>query len=324
MTRVAIVGYGNIGRFAQDAVQTAPDMELAGIVRRKAPEKEICTVKAVESVDELGRIDVALLCVPTRSVEEIAPAYLAKGITTVDCFGMQSKIVSLREKFDALAKAGGCRAVIAAGLDPGGNSAARALMQACAPKGITYTNYGPGMSIGHSVAVKGKKGVIDALSMTIPAGAGVHRRMVYVQLEPSAKLKNVIADIKADPYFINDDTKVMAVENVSDLIDMGHSINTVRKGVSGKSDNQFLEFNMEINNPALTAQLMVGCARAALKQPPGAYTILELPPVDLLHGRREEWIGKLMWPLLPTLPRRCALRYCASGTAIKTDRLERE
>jgi len=294
MIRVAIVGYGNIGRFAIDAVQAAPDMELTGIVRRKVGEKEVCGARVVESIADLGEADVALLCVPTRSVEEIAPVYLARGIATVDCFGMQSKVVSLREKFDALAKSGGCRAVIAAGLDPGGNSAARALMQACAPKGITYTNYGPGMSIGHSVAARSKNGVVDALSMTIPVGAGVHRRMVYVQLEPSAKLENVIADIKTDPYFINDDTKIVAVEDVSGLLDMGHSINTVRKGVSGKTDNQLLEFNMEINNPALTSQLMVGCARAALKQPPGAYTIIELPIVDFLPGTREEWIGKLI------------------------------
>ena len=294
MIRVAIVGYGNIGRFAVEAVQAAPDMELAGIVRRGAREKEICAAPVVESVDGLGKVDVALLCVPTRSVEEVAPVYLAKGINTVDCFGMQSQIVSLRKKLDALAKSAGCTAVIAAGIDPGGNSAARALMQACAPKGITYTNYGPGMSIGHSVAARGKNGVIDALSMTIPVGAGVHRRMVYVQLEPSAKLEEVTADIKADPYFVGDDTKVIAVQNVSDLIDMGHSINTVRKGASGKSDNQLLEFNMEVNNPALTSQLMVGCARAGRKQQPGAYTIIELPIIDLLPSSREEWIGKLI------------------------------
>lgn len=294
MIRVAIVGYGNIGRFAVDAVQAASDMDLVGIVRRKAIEKELDQVAVVEDIADLGQVDVALLCVPTRNVAEIAPLYLNRGISTVDCFGMQSQITSLRQKLDALAKSANCTAVIAAGLDPGGNSVARTLMQACAPQGITYTNYGPGMSIGHSVAAKSKKGVVDALSMTIPTGAGVHRRMVYVELEPTANLAEVTADIKADAYFINDDTKVIAVKSVAELLDWGHSINTVRKGVSGKTGNQFLEFNLEINNPALTAQLMVGSARAALKQSPGAYTIIELPLIDLLPGTREEWIAKLI------------------------------
>jgi len=294
MIRAAIIGYGNIGHFAVQAVKAASDMELIGIVRRKVEENNVCTVPIVENIDDLGKIDVALICVPTANVEEIVPIYLAKGITTVDCFGMQSKIVSVRERFDSLAKSGGCQAVVAAGLDPGGNSVARALMQACAPKGITYTNYGPGMSIGHTVAAKSKKGVVDALSMTIPVGAGSHRRMVYIQLEPSANLEDVIADIKADPYFINQEIKFIVTDSVEDFLDMGHSINTVRKGVSGMTDNQFFEFNMEINNPALTSQLMVGCARAALKQNPGAYTILELPIIDLLPGEREKWIGRLI------------------------------
>ena len=294
MIRVAIVGYGGIGRFAVDAVLAAGDMELAGIVRRKAHKIENLDVPIVENVDDLGKIDLVLLCVPTRSVEEIAPVYLSKGISTVDCFGMSSKILSLREKLDALAKNNNCTALIAAGIDPGGNSIIRTFMQASAPRGITYSDYGPGMSIGHNIAVKSKKGVVDALCMTIPQGAGVHRRMVYVQLEPSAKLEQVTKDIKADSYFINDDTKVIAVDNVYDLTDLGHSIRTERRGASGKTDNQFFKFKMEINNPALTAQLMVCCARASRKQKPGAYTIIELPIVDLLPGLREDWIGKLM------------------------------
>ena len=294
MIRVVIVGYGNIGRFAVDAVQAAQDMELVGIIRRKAEQKEICGIPVAESVDDFEKPDAALLCIPTRSIEEIAPIYLSKGINTVDCFGMQSKIVSLRKKLDVIAKENDRTAVVAAGLDPGGNSVVRAIMQACAPKGITYTNYGPGMSIGHTVAVKSKKGVVDALSMTIPKGAGVHSRMVYVQLESSARLEDVAADVKADPYFANSETTVIETDNVDALFDMGHSVNTIRKGVSGKTHNQLFKFNMEINNPALTSQLMVGCARAARRQTPGAYTILELPIIDLLQGEREEWITKLI------------------------------
>lgn len=71
-------------------------------------------------------------------------------------------------------------------------------MESLAPKGLTYTNFGPGMSMGHSVCVRGKKGVKEALSVTIPLGEGIHRRMVYVELEEGAKLEDVTAEIKAD------------------------------------------------------------------------------------------------------------------------------
>jgi len=294
MYRVAIVGLGNIGRFAIDAVNDAPDMELAGVVRRKAGEKEVRGVPIVENVGELGKVDGVLLCTPSRSVEDTAVTYLLKGIATVDSYDVHSKINGLRENLDKAAKAGNCAAVVSAGWDPGSNSIVRALLEACAPKGITYTNFGPGMSMGHTVVVKSKKGVAGALSMTIPTGTGVHRRMVYVQLELSAKLEDVAADIKADPYFSSDETHVIAVKDVSRLIDMGHGVNMVRKGVSGATHNQIFEFSMKINNPAVTSQIMVSCVRAAMRQKPGAYTMIEIPVVDFLPGDREHWVAKLV------------------------------
>ena len=78
-------------------------------------------------------------------------------------------------------------------------------MEACAPKGITYTNFGPGMSMGHTVAVKAVEGVKAALSMTIPLGTGIHRRMVYIELKDGYKFEEVAKAIKNDAYFINDD-----------------------------------------------------------------------------------------------------------------------
>jgi len=293
--KAAVIGYGNIGRFAAEAVQAAGDMELVGIVRRKAaPIPELPGVPVAESVDALGKVDVALLCTPTRSVEENAVRYLAKGIHTVDSYDVHTGIWELRCKLDKAGKEGGAVAVLSAGWDPGSDSVVRALLEACAPKGITYTNFGPGMSMGHTVAVKAISGVAGALSVTIPTGTGVHRRMVYVQLESGAKLEDVAAAVKADPYFVHDETHVIQVQDINDYIDRGHGVNLVRKGVSGKTDNQNFEFNMSINNPALTAQIMVSCARAAMKQAPGAYTMIELPVIDLLPGDREGLIRRLV------------------------------
>lgn len=293
MVKVAIVGYGNIGRGVLEAIEAAPDMECVGIVRRNAS-APIYNYKVVTDIRELGKVDVAILATPTRKVEEYAKTMLSLGINTVDSFDIHTQIVDLRRSLDSAAKANNAVSIISAGWDPGSDSIVRTLMQSLAPKGITYTNFGPGRSMGHSVAVRAIEGVKDALSMTIPVGTGIHRRMVYVELEEGADFKKVESAIKADPYFVNDETHVQQVPCVDDLNDVGHGVNLVRKGVSGTTHNQLFEFNMKINNPALTAQVMVNMARASLRQQPGAYTMIEIPVIDMLPGDKEEIIKHLV------------------------------
>jgi diaminopimelate dehydrogenase len=118
--------------------------------------------------------------------------------------------------------------------------------------------------------------------------------MVYVELEPGYEFKQIEAAIKSDPYFVNDETHVQQVDSVDALNDVGHGVNLVRKGVSGTTHNQLFEYNMHINNPALTAQVLVNVARASLRQQPGAYTMIELPVIDMLPGNREEIIRHLV------------------------------
>lgn len=294
---VAIVGYGNIGQYAVDAILAADDMKLAGVVRRKAggtQPRELTGIKVVENIKDLGPVDVAILCTPTRKVQENAEKFLAMGIHTVDSFDIHTSVVELRRNLDKAAKAAGKSAILSAGWDPGSDSIVRTLMRACAPKGITYTNFGPGMSMGHTVAAKAVSGVKGALSMTIPLGTGIHRRMVYVELEDGTDFEKVSSDIKNDDYFAHDETHVIQVQDINEVIDKGHGVHMIRKGVSGATDNQIFEFNMSINNPALTSQILVACARAVVKQQPGAYTMIEIPVIDLLPGDRETLIGSLV------------------------------
>ncbi len=295
--RAAVVGYGNIGKFTLEALEAAPDFEVAGIVRRHGAENkpaELADYEVVKDIRELKDVDVAILATPTRSVEQYAKEILALGINTVDSFDIHTQITGLRRSLGEVAKTHNAVSVISAGWDPGSDSVVRTLLEAIAPKGITYTNFGPGRSMGHSVAVRAIDGVKDALSMTIPVGTGIHRRMVYVELEEGADFKTVEAAIKSDPYFVNDETHVKQVACVDGLNDVGHGVNLVRKGVSGKTHNQLFEFDMKINNPALTAQVLVCVARASMRQQPGCYTMIEIPVVDLLPGDRDEWIAHLV------------------------------
>lgn len=295
--RAAIVGYGNIGQYALQALEAAPDFEVAGIVRRAGAEncpEELKAYQVVKDIKELGQVDVALLCTPTRSVEAYAKEILAQGINTVDSFDIHSAIPALRQSLSQSAKENGAVAIISAGWDPGSDSIVRTMLEAVAPKGITYTNFGPGMSMGHTVAVKAIEGVKAALSMTIPTGTGIHRRMVYIEVKEGYDFDKVAAAIKADAYFVNDETHVKQVDSVDALLDMGHGVNLTRKGVSGKTQNQLFEFNMRINNPALTGQVLVCAARATMRQQPGCYTLVEVPVIDLLPGERDEWIAHLV------------------------------
>ncbi|MCD8079020.1 MAG: diaminopimelate dehydrogenase [Bacteroides sp.] len=295
--RAAIVGYGNIGRYVLEALQAAPDFEVAGVVRRAGAENkpaELNDYPVVKDIKDLEKVDVAILCTPTRSVEAYAKEALALGINTVDSYDIHSGIVALRKELDSCCKANNAVSVISAGWDPGSDSIVRTMLEAIAPKGITYTNFGPGMSMGHTVAVKAIEGVKAALSMTIPTGTSIHRRMVYIELEEGYAYEKVAAAIKADAYFVNDETHVIQVPSVDALLDMGHGVNLTRKGVSGKTQNQLFEFNMRINNPALTAQVLICVARASMRQQPGCYTMVEIPVIDLLPGEREEWIAHLV------------------------------
>ena len=295
--RVAVVGYGNIGRYTVQALEAAPDMEIAGIVRRSGAQdkpRELEPYVVVSDIAQLQDVDVAVLATPTRSVEEHALRCLSLGINTVDSFDIHTLITDLRRTLGEAARKAGAVSIISAGWDPGSDSVVRTLMESLAPKGISYTNFGPGRSMGHSVCARSKAGVRDALSMTIPVGEGIHRRMVYVELEEGASIDQVAADIKADPYFSNDETHVFQVDSVDALNDVGHGVNLVRKGVSGQTHNQLFEFNMKINNPALTAQVLVNAARATMRQAPGAYTMIEIPVIDYLPGDREAIIRHLV------------------------------
>ncbi|MBZ4657190.1 MAG: diaminopimelate dehydrogenase [Bacteroidota bacterium] len=294
--KVAIIGYGNIGHYVLESLLASEDMEIAGVIRRDATNvpPELNSFKVVSTIDKLPEVDVAILCTPTREVEKFAKECLSLGIRTVDSFDIHGQIPDLRKSLDATAKKNNSVSILSAGWDPGSDSIVRTLMEAMAPKGITYTNFGPGMSMGHTVAVKAIAGVKAALSMTIPLGTGVHRRMVYIEMEDGYSFDEVAEAIKSDDYFAHDETHVFRVESVDALKDMGHGVRMERKGVSGSTQNQLFSYEMRINNPALTAQVLVGAARASMKQEPGAYTLIEIPVVDLLPGSRDEWVKKLV------------------------------
>lgn len=295
--RAAVVGYGNIGHYSVQALEAAPDFEIAGIVRRQGDKDKPAELAAYEVVNDIAKlkdVDVAILATPTRACPDLAEKIVALGINTVDSFDIHTSILDYRTRQMENCKKAGRVSVISAGWDPGSDSIVRVLLESLAPKGLSYTNFGPGMSMGHSVVARSKKGVKNALSMTIPLGEGIHRRMVYVELEDGYTVEQVYDELKADDYFAHDELHVFAVKSVDEVRDMGHGVHMTRKGVSGKTQNQRFSFDMSINNPALTGQVLVNVARASMRLQPGCYTMPEIPVIDMLPGTREEVVATLV------------------------------
>ena len=304
----AVLGLGNIGRYTIEALEAAPDCTCIGVVRRKASlgtdgislrgVAEFASLEALEAA--AGRPDVLVLCAPSRQIPELASGLLAKGYNTVDSFDIHDRLVETVTRLEGNAQTGASVAVTAAGWDPGTDSALRALFEAMSPVGTTFTNFGRGRSMGHSVAARAIAGVADATSITIPMGGGRHSRLVYVVLEEGASFEAVHAAIKADPYFSHDPLEVRQVSQAELplVADASHGVLMERIGASGLTANQHLTFDMRINNPALTAQVLVSCARAAVRLArdgrAGAYTLIDLPPVLLLPGERMYHIGRLV------------------------------
>ncbi len=299
-SRVVLVGFGHVGRGVFDALLESPDMEVAGIVELphliEKIREEVRNIPIIDNdITQLGKLDVAILAINSRRVPEIAPLYLQKGINTVDAYDVHGEsMIELRKDLNILAKKYGVVSIISAGWDPGSDSIIRTVLEINAPRGITYVNFGPGISMGHTVAVKAIEGIDDAISLTIPKGVGMHKRLVYVKLKKGYDLENISQKIKNDSYFINDEVYVFMANNIEDLIDMGHAVKIERKGVSGKTYNQKMEYALSINNPAATGQVMVAAARATIKQRPGCYTVLEIPPIDFLYGEKQEILTRLI------------------------------
>ena len=302
---VVVHGLGNIGKNVIEALEAAPDMECVGIIRRSASigknSVDLRGVPDFPSLDALieakGKAQVAILCGPSREVPKDAPRYLEAGLHTVDSFDIHTEVPSLVEALEVAAKKAGRAAVTAAGWDPGSDSVLRALFEAMTPYGTTFTNFGRGRSMGHSVAARAIAGVADATSITIPVGGGRHARLVYILPQGGASREEIKKALAADPYFSHDPLDVRFAETQADLdsvADNSHGVLLERIGASGLTSNQRLSFDMRIDNPALTAQILVSCARAATRLAPGSYTMIDIPPVALLPGDRKGHIARLV------------------------------
>ncbi len=307
--RIGIVGYGNLGRGAEKAVQLNPDMELVGVFTRRNPAEITCSVPVYRENDLLNmtdKIDVLLLCGGSATdLPEQSPAW-AKHFHIVDSFDNHSKIPEHFALCDKNAKETNHVALISTGWDPGLFSMMRVLFEAVLPQGQGYTFWGKGVSQGHSDAIRRVAGVLDARQYTIPVESALdqvragenptlsagdkHKRVCYVVAEPDADKSRIEKEIKTMPgYFADYDTTVhfiTAEELRRDHSGIPHGGFVIQTAVTGAENKQKMEFSLALDsNPEFTSSVLAACARAvyrlAEKQDFGAKTILDIPPAYL-------------------------------------------
>lgn len=291
---VAIVGWGNVGRGCKRAIEECSDLVLAGVVRRPTTvgqdEVELHNTHVVSDIAKLKNVDVVMLCIPSREVPEKIKYYQSLGYCTVDSFDEHDKILSVRKDTDIMAKAKKVVSVLAAGWDPGTDSAVRIIMKLVSITGHTTTTFGGtsgGRSMGHTAWVKAIAGVKNAVALTIANGRGKHKRKVYVELMPDGDIAKIEHAIKNDSYFVPDPVEVEVVKSIDKYNTLHHAGSVERTGMQV---NQ--RYDVVGINPEFTANIMVSCARACMaakaKGEYGTYTFIERPLSDYLPGTLEE------------------------------------
>ena len=317
--RIAIAGYGNLGRSVEAAVSQNEDMELVAVFTRRDPaaveiKTENVPVLPLDSIQEWrGKIDVVVICGGSATDLPVMTPELAKSFNVVDSFDTHANIPVHISNVKKAAKSGGHTAIVSAGWDPGLFSLARVFAQACLPQGETYTFWGPGVSQGHSDAIRRIEGVLDARQYTLPVQEALdrvrsgenptlttrqkHTRDCYVVAEEGADLARIEREIKEMPnYFDEYDTTVTfisAEEMARNHSAMKHGGFVIRSGKTAYGDNHVIEFNLNLeSNPQFTSSILVACARAAQRMSSrgedGCFTMPEIRPVDLLPESLDE------------------------------------
>jgi len=307
MTKIAIIGYGNLGRGVERSLKQNPDLELVGVFTRRSPESvttegaKAYTMQELESFKD--QIDVCILCGGSATDLPVQTPEITRLFNTVDSFDTHAKIPEHFANVDKAAKENNTVSVISTGWDPGLFSLNRLYAQAILPTGETTTFWGKGVSQGHSDALRRIEGIADATQYTIPndeiiaklkAGEKLtlttrdkHFRECFVVLEDGADADKIREEIVTMPnYFDEYDTEVHFIsqeELNADHKTMPHGGTVLHTGTTGENTNQVIEYNLQLeSNPEFTASVLVAyaraCARLAKEKAFGAYSVLDIAP----------------------------------------------
>jgi len=307
--RVAIAGYGNLGRGVESALAQNPDMRLVGVFSRRDPASvtlldSSVPVYAMDTIEQYqDEVDVMILCGGSKSDLPEQGPYLAQFFNTVDSFDTHAKVPEYYAALDQSARESGRVAMLSVGWDPGLFSLNRLFGEAILPEGETYTFWGKGLSQGHSDAVRRVPGVQSGVQYTLPSEDAIarvrsgerpelttrekHKRECYVVLAQGAEADVVRESIVSMPdYFADFDTTVNFIDQATfekEHSSMPHGGFVIRSGNTGVDSKQTIEYSLALgSNPEFTASVLVAYARAvhrlARVNDIGAKTVFDIAP----------------------------------------------
>lgn len=307
--RVAIAGYGNLGRGVEAALVQNPDMRLVGVFSRRDPvsvtllDRDVPVYAMADIEQYQDEVDVMILCGGSKSDLPEQGPYLAQFFNTVDSFDTHAKVPEYYAALDQSARDAGRVALLSVGWDPGLFSINRLFGEAILPEGETYTFWGKGLSQGHSDAVRRISGVKSAVQYTLPSKDAIarvrngeqpqlttrekHTRECFVVLEDNADADGVRDSIVSMPdYFADYDTTVNFIDQDTfnkEHSRMPHGGFVIRSGNSGVDSKQTIEYSLALDsNPEFTASVLVAYARAVYRLARvgdmGAKTVFDVAP----------------------------------------------
>lgn len=323
MIRIGIVGYGNIGRGVELAIERNDDMQLVAVVTRRNPETVSVLTEGIKKVhmdDVLSlkdEVDVMILCGGSATDLPVMGPELAANFNTIDSFDTHAKIPEYFANMDAAAKKGNHVSIISVGWDPGMFSLNRIYAESILVQGSTYTFWGKGVSQGHSDAIRRVPGVKNGIQYTVPIETAVeevrsgsepelttkekHLRECYVVPEEGADLAAIEEAIKTMPnYFSDYDTTVTFIteeELKANHSKMPHGGFVIRTGETGRDGNKHvIEYSLKLDsNPEFTSSVLVAYARAAYRLAAngecGAKSVFDIAPA-LLSQKTPEQLRK--------------------------------
>ncbi len=322
--RVAIVGYGNLGRGVEAALVAAPDMQAAGIFTRRDPASVQSAsgipVYHIDTLDSMANnIDVVINCGGSATDLPRSTPALAEKFHVVDSFDTHAKILTHRANVDAAARKGGKVAIISVGWDPGMFSLTRLYAQSVLPDSKAYTFWGTGVSQGHSDAIRRTPGVADARQYTVPiekavtrvrngeqpafAAGDMHERVCYVALKEGADPAKVEQAIVTMPnYFAPYKTTVhfISLEQLHrEHAGLPHGGKVIVSGKAATGSSHTVEYALDLeSNPDFTGSVLVAFARAAYRLGRagecGCKTAFDIAPILLSPENPEDLYSHLL------------------------------
>jgi diaminopimelate dehydrogenase len=275
--RTAIVGLGRLGQLCAQLAHASAELELVGIWRREAslvlplPES-MRQVRATGHISELGRVEAALVCVPTQAALSVVTELLQHRIPLVECAALEGGALErYYQRIDAMAGSHRVPAMVGAGWNPGVLQHLEGLFQVLIPKGRTQLTVSPGVNLHHTEAARAIPGVRAALATEVQRAGGGRQHYFYLELAPGQDVEQVRLRLAADPLFAGDEILAFPVDSVSALEQRGHGVLLERAGTVGAGVHDTLLLEGRFDPYAFTARVMLDAAGRLPNVPRGLH-----------------------------------------------------